>query len=94
MSDLKLNAEPRVLSGRKVNQLRRRGLVPVVAYGALSAPLSLQVEERALHHTLQGGGASQVVALSVSGGGLHNVGLMISSITASRISFSSISGAC
>ena len=73
MSDLKLNAEPRVLSGRKVNQLRRRGLVPVVAYGALSAPLSLQVEERALHHTLQGGGASQVVALSVSGGGLHNV---------------------
>lgn len=73
MSDLKLTAEPRVLSGRKVNQLRRQGIVPVVVYGTIAEPLSLQVAERELERTLQGGGASQVVTLSVTGGGTHNV---------------------
>lgn len=73
MSDLKLTAEPRTLSGRKVNQLRRQGIVPVVVYGAIAEPLSLQVAERELERTLHGGGASQVVTLSVTGGGVHNV---------------------
>ena len=53
MSDLKIEATHRSLTGRKVSQLRRQGLVPVVVYGNVSAPESLQVEgrllERALH---------------------------------------------
>lgn len=73
MSDLKLNAEPRMISGRKVSQLRRQGLVPVVVYGAISEPISLQVQGRELERTLHGGGASQVVALSLTGGAVHNV---------------------
>ena len=34
MSDLNLKAEQRNITGRKVSQLRREGLVPVVVYGA------------------------------------------------------------
>jgi large subunit ribosomal protein L25 len=73
MSDLKLNAAPRTITGRKVNQLRRQGQVPVVVYGAIAEPISLQVGDRDLERTLHGGGASQVVTLSVTGGGVHNV---------------------
>ncbi len=73
MSDLKLSAEPRTITGRKVSQLRRQGLVPVVVYGAIAEPISLQVADRDLERTLHGGGASQVVTLSVTGGGVHNV---------------------
>jgi large subunit ribosomal protein L25 len=73
MSDLKLMADPRTLTGRKVNQLRRQGVVPVVVYGALAEPVNLQVADRELERTLHAGGASQVVAVSVSNGGVHNV---------------------
>ena len=73
MSDLKLMADPRTITGRKVNQLRRQGIVPVVVYGALAAPVNLQVPDRELERTLHGGGASQVVTVSVSDGGVHNV---------------------
>jgi large subunit ribosomal protein L25 len=73
MSDLKLMADPRTLTGRKVNQLRRQGIVPVVVYGALAAPVNLQVPDRELERTLHEGGASQVVTVSVSNGGVHNV---------------------
>lgn len=73
MSDLKLMADPRTLTGRKVNQLRRQGVVPVVVYGALAEPVNLQVADRELERTLHAGGASQVVTVSVSNGGVHNV---------------------
>jgi large subunit ribosomal protein L25 len=73
MSDLKLMAAPRTLTGRKVNQLRRQGIVPVVVYGALAEPVNLQVADRELELTLRAGGASQVVAVSVSNSGVHNV---------------------
>ena len=73
MSDLKLMADPRTLTGRKVNQLRRQGIVPVVVYGAQTAPVNLQVPDRELERTLHAGGASQVVTVTVSDGGVHNV---------------------
>ena len=73
MSDLILKAEQRNLTGRKVGQLRREGLVPVVVYGAISAPINLQVAARDLERTLHDGGASQVISVSVTDGGKHNV---------------------
>lgn len=73
MSELKLMADPRTLTGRKVNQLRRQGIVPVVVYGAQTEPVNLQVPDRELERTLHAGGASQVVTLAVSDGGVHNV---------------------
>ena len=73
MSDLKIEATHRSLTGRKVSQLRRQGLVPVVVYGNVSAPESLQVEARSLERALHAGGASRVVEVSVKDGGVHNV---------------------
>ena len=70
MSDLNLKAEQRNITGRKVSQLRREGLVPVVVYGAISAPINLQVAARDLERTLHAGGASQVVSVAVAGGSL------------------------
>ena len=73
MSDLNLTADPRTLVGRKVRQLRRGGLVPVVVYGRVDKPVNLQVDaislEKALHH----GGMSQLVRVTVSDGQQHNV---------------------
>ncbi|MBW7883830.1 MAG: 50S ribosomal protein L25 [Caldilineaceae bacterium] len=73
MSELKISAEARTLTGRKVNQLRRQGLVPVVVYGAIDNPANLQVEARELERALHEGGGSQVVQIDVKGGSTHNV---------------------
>ena len=73
MSDLKLEAHPRELTGRKVSQLRRQGLVPVVVYGNVKQPVNLQVAERSLDRLMHAGGATQVVEVTVTGGGVHNV---------------------
>ena len=73
MSDLKLEAQPRELTGRKVSQLRRQGLVPVVVYGNVKQPVNLQVAERSLDRLMHAGGATQVVEVTVTGGGVHNV---------------------
>jgi large subunit ribosomal protein L25 len=53
--------------------LRRQGLVPVVVYGNVSAPESLQVESRALERALHAGGATRVVEVAVKDGSVHNV---------------------
>lgn len=73
MSELKLEAAGRELSGRKVGQLRRQGLVPVVVYGNVKEPVSLQVEAKALDRMLHAGGATRVIEVTVQGGGKHNV---------------------
>jgi large subunit ribosomal protein L25 len=73
MSVLKLDAQPRTLTGRKVRQLRTQGLVPVVVYGNNQPPVNLQVSARNLETTLHHGGFSQLVQVDVQGGGSHNV---------------------
>lgn len=73
MADLILDAQPRSLTGRKVRQLRREGLVPVVVYGNNQAPVNLQVSARNLELVLQHGGFSQLVEVTVEGGAKHNV---------------------
>lgn len=73
MSDLNLNAEPRTLTGGKVKQLRREGIVPVVVYGRVDKPVNLQVNEKSLERALHHGAMSQLVEVSVSTGEAHNV---------------------
>lgn len=73
MSELKLNAQPRTLTGRKVGQLRTQGLVPVTVYGNIKEPVNLQVTARNLETVLSHGGFSQMVKVNVDGGGTHNV---------------------
>jgi large subunit ribosomal protein L25 len=73
MSELKLQAQPRTVTRRKVGQLRTQGLVPVVVYGKTQAPLLLQVNARSLDLALHQGGFSQLVKVEVEGGDSHNV---------------------
>ena len=73
MAELKMSAQPRTVTGRKVRQLRRQGLVPVVVYGPGQEPVNLQVNARQLELTLQHGGTSQLVQVEVEGGPTHNV---------------------
>ncbi|MBP7961136.1 MAG: 50S ribosomal protein L25 [Caldilineaceae bacterium] len=73
MSDLNLTADPRTLVGRKVRQLRRGGLVPVVVYGRVDKPVNLQVDSISLEKALHHGGMSQLVQVTVSDGQQHNV---------------------
>jgi large subunit ribosomal protein L25 len=73
MDDLKLVADRRELTGRKVGQLRRQGLVPVVVYGNVKQPVNLQVDIKQLERMLHAGGDTRVVEVTVNGGGMHNV---------------------
>ena len=73
MSELKLEANPRELTGRKVGQLRRQGLVPVVVYGNVKQPVNLQVDSKLLERVLHSGGDTRLVEVMVSDGGRHNV---------------------
>jgi large subunit ribosomal protein L25 len=73
MAVLTLDAELRTLTGRKVRQLRAKGLVPVVVYGNKQPPVNLQVSSRSLELALRHGGFSQLVEVNVQGGGKHNV---------------------
>jgi large subunit ribosomal protein L25 len=73
MSELRLEADRRVITGRKVKQLRQQGLIPVVVYGNVAEPVNLQVDSRQLDSVLHSGGATQLIAVDVKGGGKHNV---------------------
>ncbi len=67
MADLQLTAQPRSMTGRKVRQLRREGVIPVVVYGKSVDAQPLQVDERSLERVLHHGGMSQLVEVSVNG---------------------------
>jgi large subunit ribosomal protein L25 len=73
MDELKLVADRRELTGRKVGQLRRQGLVPVVVYGNVKQPVNLQVDIKMLERMLHAGGDTRVVEVTVNDGGKHNV---------------------
>ena len=73
MSELKLEANSRELTGRKVGQLRRQGLVPVVVYGNVKQPVNLQGENKLLERVLHAGGDTRLEEVTVSGGSKHNV---------------------
>jgi len=74
MAELKLTAQPRTLVGRKVRQLRTKGLLPVVVYGKKQKDAaSLQVETRSFERVLHTAGFSQLVTIDVDGGTTHNV---------------------
>lgn len=67
MAHLKLNAEQRSVTGKKVSRLRRDGVVPVVVYGGkLDEAISLQIDARHLLKVLGQAGTSTVIDLEVA----------------------------
>ncbi|MEX1018420.1 MAG: 50S ribosomal protein L25 [Litorilinea sp.] len=73
MAELKLPAQTRTHFGRKVRQLRQKGLVPVVVYGKTMEAAHLQVTQRNLERVLAHGGASQLFEVVIEGGETTNV---------------------
>ncbi len=67
MDQLILEAEPRTIKGKQVNQLRRQGLVPAVVYGKATAPMHVQVPRRPLELALSRAGESTLISLRVAG---------------------------
>ena len=64
---IELNAEPRVIMGRKVRSLRQTGFVPAVLYGKGQESISLQVPAKLFTKTLKEAGESTLVYLNVAG---------------------------
>lgn len=63
-----LEAQPRTIVGKKVGQLRRQGLVPVVVYGAaLKEGVNLQVPYRPLQVALAKAGGTHLIEISADG---------------------------
>jgi large subunit ribosomal protein L25 len=64
---------PRTLTGKKVNVLRRQGLVPVHVYGVKIEPASLQVEDQTLIRLLAQVGTNVPVSVEYDGGADENI---------------------
>jgi large subunit ribosomal protein L25 len=66
-NQIDLTAEQRSITGKKVSQLRRVGVIPAVVYGHTLASTNIQVEERALNQTLMRAGMNRLVNLQMNG---------------------------
>lgn len=64
---IKLELEPRTITGKKVKQLRRAGTVPAHLYGPGLESRPLQGEEKQLLRALQRAGSANPITLSVRG---------------------------
>ncbi len=62
-----LDASRRSTTGRRVNQLRRQGLVPGVVYGHKVEPISVEVPAKELARTVHVVGKSHLLQLKVEG---------------------------
>lgn len=67
MADFTLDAEPRAVTGKKVKQLRAKGLVPVVVYGPRFSALSLQIPYRPLQVALMKAGGTNLIDIKFDG---------------------------
>ncbi len=67
MAEYTLEAQPRVVTGKKVGQLRRDGLVPATVYGPSMEPFNIQVPYRALELTLKKAGGTALIDVVVEG---------------------------
>lgn len=68
MEKIELTAEPRTILGKKVQTLRRQGLVPAVLYGHRTDPVCLQVGTPELNRVLARTGGNRLIALTVGDG--------------------------
>jgi large subunit ribosomal protein L25 len=67
MEEIELNAELRNITGKAVKRLRRQGSVPAVVYGHNTEPVSLSIQERALHEVLKEAGTTRLITLNIAG---------------------------
>lgn len=69
MAQVKLEARHRTATGKGVaRKLRREGRVPGVIYGHGEAPISLDLDAKAVNHLLHEFGHNAIITLTVTGG--------------------------
>jgi large subunit ribosomal protein L25 len=62
-----LALENRTLTGKKVNRLRREGILPATVYGKGVGPFAVQVNARAFSDTLRHAGRTALVEIEIPG---------------------------
>lgn len=67
MTNYELNVEPRKLFGRKVKQLRAKGLVPANIFGKKITSQAIEVGEKELLHVMRQAGETGLINLHVKG---------------------------
>ena len=65
--------DPRTVTGKKVRQLRRQGVIPVHLYGADIEPSNLQIEGRALNRLLPQVGTNIPISVEVQDQEMENI---------------------
>ncbi|MBM3934763.1 MAG: 50S ribosomal protein L25 [SAR202 cluster bacterium] len=73
MDILSIKLAPRTVTGKKVKQLRRQGIVPVHFYGEGTAPQSLQVDALVLRRLVPKAGTNHPVSVEIDGGKGENI---------------------
>ncbi|MDP3965061.1 MAG: 50S ribosomal protein L25 [bacterium] len=79
MADLKLEAQSRKVLGKKVDQLRRDGIIPAVIYGSSVKTVPIQVSYKQFEKLYGEAGESSLVDLTVDEG--KAVAVLIQSVT-------------
>lgn len=69
MAGTKLEAAPRVVTGKKVKALRREGLIPAHLYGRDTDSLALQAPSSEITHLIKTAGRNAIIDLKISGEG-------------------------
>ena len=64
----KLSATTRVITGKKVKQLRKQGILPATVYGNEMDPISIQVIDKELEHIFAHTGEAGLVDLTIDEG--------------------------
>ena len=65
--------DPRTVTGKKVRQLRRQGVIPVHLYGADIEPSNLQIDSRTLNRLLPQVGTNVPVSIEVEEQEMENI---------------------
>jgi large subunit ribosomal protein L25 len=66
--DLKIDADPRSVSGKHTKRLRSAGIVPGVLFGKKAGSVPLQVDAKTFELLYREAGRTQIVKVSVGGG--------------------------
>jgi large subunit ribosomal protein L25 len=62
---LSLSAKVRKISGKKVNTLRKKGILPAILYGSKTKPLPLEIDLKEFEKIYKEAGESSLVSLTV-----------------------------
>ncbi len=65
MDKLKIKAQKRDVFGKKVKDLRKKGLIPAIVYGHDQKPLSLQVKYNDFEKLYKTSGGSTIISLTI-----------------------------